>query len=136
MRRDTNEDGPSWSRFMRQGGELDVALMKTHDNHRDLVGIRCARKTHGWKVPQCFAASQGDGFRNILGGSGAPLLSRSMRQDGDFDFHSPKSGESQASTLLADAELGDHTLVALGIVFLEIVEQATPLADQHEKSAA
>jgi hypothetical protein len=38
--------------------------------------------------------------------------------------------------LLADAELGDHTFIALGIVFLEVVEQATPLADQHEKPAA
>ena len=38
--------------------------------------------------------------------------------------------------LLADAELGNDRLIALGIVFLEVVEQATPLADQHEKSAA
>jgi len=38
--------------------------------------------------------------------------------------------------LLTDAELSDDGLVALGIVFLEVVEQATPLADQHEKSAA
>jgi hypothetical protein len=38
--------------------------------------------------------------------------------------------------LLADAEFGDNALVALGIVFLEVVEQATPLADQHEKAAA
>ena len=38
--------------------------------------------------------------------------------------------------LLADAELGDNGFVALGIVFLEVVEQATPLADQHEKAAA
>jgi hypothetical protein len=38
--------------------------------------------------------------------------------------------------LLTDAELGDDALVALGIVFLEVVEQATPLADQHEKAAA
>jgi len=38
--------------------------------------------------------------------------------------------------LLADAELSDDTLVALGIVFLEIVQQTTPLADQHEKAAA
>ena len=38
--------------------------------------------------------------------------------------------------LLADAELADHGFVALGIVFLEVVEQATTLADQHEKSAA
>ena len=38
--------------------------------------------------------------------------------------------------LLADAELADHGLIALGIVFLEVVEQAAALADQHEKSAA
>jgi len=38
--------------------------------------------------------------------------------------------------LLADAELADHGLVTLGIVFLEVVQQATALADQHEKSAA
>jgi hypothetical protein len=38
--------------------------------------------------------------------------------------------------LLADSELGNDRFIALGIVFLEVVEQATPLADQHEKSAA
>jgi len=38
--------------------------------------------------------------------------------------------------LLADAEFRDNGLVALGVVFLEVVEQATPLADQHEKAAA
>jgi len=38
--------------------------------------------------------------------------------------------------LLADAELGNDGFVALGIVFLEVVEQATPLADQHEQAAA
>src|ERR1700687_3627206 len=38
--------------------------------------------------------------------------------------------------LLADAELGNDALVTLGIVFLQIVQQATPLADQHEKAAA
>src|ERR1051326_8720604 len=39
-------------------------------------------------------------------------------------------------SLLADAEFGNDALVALGIVFLEVVEQATALADQHEKPAA
>src|SRR5438445_4911335 len=38
--------------------------------------------------------------------------------------------------LLADAEFRDDALIALGIVFLEVVEQATALADQHEKAAA
>jgi hypothetical protein len=43
---------------------------------------------------------------------------------------------ARVKLLLADAELGDHTFIALGIVFLEVVEQATALADQHEKSTA
>ena len=38
--------------------------------------------------------------------------------------------------LLTDAELADHSLIPLGIIFLEVVEQASPLADQHEKAAA
>jgi hypothetical protein len=38
--------------------------------------------------------------------------------------------------LLADAEFPNDSLVALGIVSLEVVEQATPLADQHEQAAA
>ena len=38
--------------------------------------------------------------------------------------------------LLADAEFGDDGLIALGIVFFEVVEQATTPADQHEKAAA
>src|ERR1700722_20335278 len=42
----------------------------------------------------------------------------------------------RAKQLLADAEFRDDGLVTLGIVFLEVVEQATALADQHEKAAA
>jgi hypothetical protein len=38
--------------------------------------------------------------------------------------------------LLADTEFRNYGLIPLGIVFLQIVEQATPLADQHEKPAA
>ena len=38
--------------------------------------------------------------------------------------------------LLAEAEFLNDRLVTLGIVFLEVVEQATTLADQHEKTAA
>ena len=40
------------------------------------------------------------------------------------------------ASLLADAELSNDGLIALGIVSLEVVEQATPLADQHEQAAA
>jgi hypothetical protein len=40
------------------------------------------------------------------------------------------------SLLLAEAESLNDRFVALGVVFFEVVEQATPLADQHEKTAA
>src|SRR5579872_6743841 len=42
----------------------------------------------------------------------------------------------RAKRLLADAEFGNDRLIPLGIVFLQVVEQATPLADQHEQAAA
>jgi hypothetical protein len=38
--------------------------------------------------------------------------------------------------LLAETEFLDHSLIAIGIVGFQIVKQATPLADQHEKTAA
>jgi len=41
-----------------------------------------------------------------------------------------------ARLLLADAEFLNDVFVTLGVVLLEVVEQATPLADQHEKAAA
>ena len=38
--------------------------------------------------------------------------------------------------LLADAELRDDGFIPFRVVLLQIVQQATSLADQHEKSAA
>jgi hypothetical protein len=38
--------------------------------------------------------------------------------------------------LFAEAESLNNRFVALGIVFFEVVEQATALADKHEKTAA
>ena len=38
--------------------------------------------------------------------------------------------------LLANAEFLDYVLVALGIVSLEVVEQAATLADHHQETAA
>jgi len=38
--------------------------------------------------------------------------------------------------LFADAELGNDGLVPFRVVLLQVIKQATPLADQHEKSAA
>ena len=43
---------------------------------------------------------------------------------------------ASGTTLFADAEFPNDRLVALGIVSLEVVEQATPLADQHKQAAA
>ena len=40
------------------------------------------------------------------------------------------------ASLLANAELPDDRFIALGVVSFEVVEQATPLADQHEQAAA
>jgi hypothetical protein len=37
--------------------------------------------------------------------------------------------------LLADSELLNHSLVALGVILLEVVEQTTTPADHHEKAA-
>ena len=39
-------------------------------------------------------------------------------------------------SLTAQPQLGDDVLVARAVLFLEVVEQATTLADHHEKSAA
>ena len=41
-----------------------------------------------------------------------------------------------AQELLADAEFPNDSFIALGIVSLEVIEQATPLADQHKQAAA
>ena len=51
----------------------------------------------------------------------------------------PKAWNKQPkekSPLLAEAESLNNRLVALGIVFFEVVEQATTLADQPKKTAA
>jgi hypothetical protein len=40
------------------------------------------------------------------------------------------------SCLLANAEFLDYVLVALGIVSLEVIEQAATLADHHQETAA
>ena len=43
---------------------------------------------------------------------------------------------TETASLLAEAESLNNRLVALGIVFFEVVEQTATLADQHEKTAA
>ena len=43
--------------------------------------------------------------------------------------------QSLANRLLTDAKLLNHGLVAFGIGFSEVIQQATTLADHHEKTA-
>src|ERR1035438_9548660 len=73
-----------------------------------------------------------DGFPEIARGRdslvGAPFERRA--------FCDVRVGRFRAKRLLADTEFGNDRLVALGIVFLQVVEQATALADQHEQAAA
>ena len=52
------------------------------------------------------------------------------------DCLASQEGSYTRPSLLTQAELLDNILIAIGIVFLEVVEQATTLADHHEKSAA
>jgi hypothetical protein len=64
---------------------------------------------------------------------GVPHFSLLLREVGKVTTKLPPKFISQ---LFADAELPDDRLIALGIVSFEVVEQATPLADQHEQAAA
>src|ERR1700688_2556214 len=66
---------------------------------------------------------EGGGSQRIGSGKFLPGIQFQKDQDSFLD-------------LLADAEFPDDGFVTLGIVSLEVVEQATPLADQHEQAAA
>jgi hypothetical protein len=66
---------------------------------------------------------EGGGSQRISSGKFLPGIQFQNDQDAFLD-------------LLADAEFPDDGFVTLGIVSLEVVEQATPLADQHEQAAA
>jgi hypothetical protein len=64
------------------------------------------------------------------------LEASSRRPNADVILAYNTSQELASTQLLADAKLLDDGFVSLGVVFLEVVEQATPLADQHEKTPA
>ena len=72
-----------------------------------------------------------DEGRPILRGKSG--LSRPARDRSIFEPRC-ENGPPQV-LLLADAEFVDYVLVALGIVALEVVEQATTLADHHQETA-
>src|SRR5512143_1414408 len=45
-------------------------------------------------------------------------------------------GIQEPGTLLTDAEILNDRLVSLGVVLLQVIQQATPLADHDEESAS
>jgi hypothetical protein len=71
-------------------------------------------------------------FSKIRVDASSHPTSRKRREKWGTQFFPPQISQE----LLADAELPNDRLIALGIVSFEIVEQATPLADQHEQAAA
>jgi len=95
---------------------------------------------HVAEDPQCWPVGRADGLSEIVfqkkpgqqrpGASCVPTLRKPGRV-GSLCGALLRATRRRAPDLLADAELGNDGFVALGIVFLEVVEQATPLADQH-----
>src|ERR1700751_788253 len=57
------------------------------------------------------------------------------RDEGEGTSNTLRRRGLQHAKLLADGEFLDDALITLGIVLLEIVQQATPLADQHKQAA-
>src|ERR1035438_7963360 len=92
----------------------------------DCEGSALEKRTCG-EVLNAVPSHQRRMLRNLLEAdvNRVPHFSRCLREVEIFQ-----------ANLLADAEFGNDRLVPLGIVFLEVVEQATALANQHEKPAA
>jgi hypothetical protein len=72
-------------------------------------------------------------------GRGMPILREGYKtariEIARFQPANAENGPSQI-LLLANAEFLDYVLVALGIVSLEVVQQAATLADHHQETAA
>ena len=77
-----------------------------------------------------FAFSSEEGERSLL------LPHSAARHTGARSRWRRNKQPNRNDFLLAEAESVNNRLVALGIVFFEVVEQTTTLADQHEKTAA
>lgn len=63
---------------------------------------------------------------------------RGVRSGTHYGAATPQSHQlaRKLVRLLAQPEFVNDGFIALGIVFLQIIQQATPLADQHKKAAA
>jgi hypothetical protein len=93
------------------------------------VGI--ARRCREWKDATGASGAEAE-MRTLWSSSMAGRLPTEDSSLRNVRAASHRRRGRPGALLLADAELRDHGLVPLGIVFLEVVEQATPLADQHE----
>jgi len=69
---------------------------------------------------------------------GRNSISRDVRVRAHYDTAMPKLHQlaRKPACLLAEAKFMNDGFIALGIVFLQIIQQATTLADQHKKAAA
>ena len=76
------------------------------------------------------SCSSEDGKRNLL------LPQLTARHTAAWSRWRRNKEPKRNSLLFAEAESLNNRLVAVGIVFFEVVEQAATLADQHEKTPA
>ena len=80
-----------------------------------------------------------EGRHHARSGGGGPLFAGyayTLAKSSSLEMR-PKSREWPPQVLLlANAEFLDYVLITLGIVVLEVIEQATTLADHHQETAA
>jgi hypothetical protein len=69
---------------------------------------------------------------------GRNSISRDVRVRAHYGKAMPKLHQlaRKPARLLAKAKFMNDGFIALGIVFLQVIQQATTLADQHKKAAA
>ena len=126
---------PSFASFAKEGGDFDMPRPGTPHPQQSCEKYSWRLKNARVEISSMLARLPRDGFQRnspkFTSGCpafapGAPFLARSLREKWGFS----------GGKLLADTEFRNDRLIPLGIVFLQVVEQATPLADQHEQAAA
>ena len=132
------------------GGQHHVFAQAHHDRAVGLLGQLSGFKGEAFSAGEFDRYFVGSGFidQSFWAGGHAPGHGVA-RRGGCQGFGVGKTHVARGSSgsesrlphgtgraLLADAELGNDGFVAFGVVLLQVVQQATPLADQHEKTAA
>jgi len=82
----------------------------------------------------CSSGGRNALSKRVLDPVPAPPWRQNQGENTTRGLRRPRVGFQHA--LLTDAQFRDHALVALGIVGLQIVEQTTTLAHQHQQAAA